>query len=103
MQPIKKNRNQTIEVEVVYATPTEQELFTLMVERDATILSAIKQSNILERYPEIDLAVNRVGIFSQPKTLSDKLHEFDRIEIYRPLIADPKEARKRRAQKQIKK
>ncbi|WP_018624239.1 RnfH family protein [Kangiella aquimarina] len=88
-----------IQVEVCYALPEKQTLLSLEVEPSLTIESIIKQSGILELYPEIDLAENRVGIFSKLAKLSDTLHDGDRIEIYRPLIADPKEVRKQRAQK----
>jgi hypothetical protein len=84
-------------VEVVYATTDEQVLEQLVVPPDATIESVIRQSGLLERFPEIDLAVNKVGIFGKAAALKAGLHDGDRIEIYRPLIADPKEARKKRA------
>ena len=86
-----------ISVEVVYATPTEQVLEHLQVEHDATVESVIQRSGVLERHPEIDLSVNKVGIFGKAAPLTGGLHDGDRIEIYRPLIADPKEARKKRA------
>jgi putative ubiquitin-RnfH superfamily antitoxin RatB of RatAB toxin-antitoxin module len=87
----------TITVEVVYARPGEQVLEQLAVAADSTVDTVIRQSGILERFPEIDLAVNKIGIFGKATTLSAGLNEGDRIEIYRPLIADPKEARKKRA------
>jgi len=86
-----------IMVEIVYAKAGEQVLEQLRVPRDATVESVIRQSGLLQRFPEIDLASNKVGIFGKATTLSATLNEGDRIEIYRPLIADPKEARKRRA------
>ena len=88
-----------ISVEVCYALPDKQTLLTLDVEPYDNIESIIKQSGILELYPEIDLAKNKVGVFSKLAKLTDTLHQGDRIEIYRPLIADPKEVRKQRAQK----
>lgn len=84
-------------VEVVYATPSEQVLEQLVVPADATVESVIKRSGLLERFPEIDLGVNKVGIFGKAAALSASLNDGDRIEIYRPLIADPKETRKKRA------
>lgn len=88
-----------IKVEVCYALPEKQTLLSLEVNSGDTIESIIQQSGILELYPEIDLAENKVGIFSKLAKLTDTLHAGDRIEIYRPLIADPKEVRKQRAQK----
>ena len=86
-----------IRIEVVYATPGEQVLEQLQATADATVESAILQSGLLERFPEIDLKTNKVGIFGKVAALSAKLNDGDRIEIYRPLIADPKEVRKARA------
>jgi putative ubiquitin-RnfH superfamily antitoxin RatB of RatAB toxin-antitoxin module len=88
---------QHLSVEVVYATPDEQVLEQLVVPADATIESVIHRSGLLQRFPEIDLAVNKVGVFGKAAALSAGLNDGDRIEIYRPLIADPKEARKKRA------
>ncbi|MDJ0740529.1 MAG: RnfH family protein [Gammaproteobacteria bacterium] len=86
-----------ITVEVVFAKPGEQVLEQLRVPADATVEAAIRRSGILERFPEIDLGANKVGIFGKATKLGEGLHDGDRIEIYRPLIADPKEARKKRA------
>ena len=86
-----------ITVEVVFATPAEQVLEQLRVPVDATVEAAIRLSGILVRFPEIDLATNKVGVFGKAAALSASLNDGDRIEIYRPLIADPKEARKKRA------
>ena len=86
-----------ITVEVVFARPDEQALEALRVPADATVEAVIRQSGYLERFPEIDLASNKVGIFGKATTLSAVPNDGDRIEIYRPLIADPKEARKKRA------
>ena len=86
-----------IVVEVVFGRPDEQVLEQLTVPADATVETVIRQSGLLERFPEIDLATNRVGIFGKVTTLAASLSDGDRIEIYRPLIADPKEARKKRA------
>jgi putative ubiquitin-RnfH superfamily antitoxin RatB of RatAB toxin-antitoxin module len=84
-------------VEVVYARPGEQALERLNVDAGDTVESVIRQSGLLQRFPEIDLQTNKVGIFGKAAALSAALHDGDRIEIYRPLIADPKEARKKRA------
>jgi hypothetical protein len=87
-----------MKVEVVYALPDKQSLLSLEVPAGTTVEQAIRQSGILSMYPDIDLANNKVGIFSKPTTLDTELREFDRVEIYRPLIADPKEIRRRKAQ-----
>jgi uncharacterized protein len=84
-------------IEVAYATPEKQRIIELEVTADCTIEAAIKQSGMLELFPEIDLTKQQVGVFSQPRKLSDKIKAGDRIEIYRPLIVDPKEARRARA------
>ena len=86
-------------IEVIYALPEEQELITLDVDQGTTVEQAIKQSGILERYTDIDLAVNKVGIFGKIAKTDQELRDKDRIEIYRPLIADPKESRRKRAEK----
>lgn len=86
-----------ITIEVAYALPNEQTLLAFEVEQDTTIKEAIMHSGILEKYPVIDVENVKVGIFGKLKKMSDKVREKDRIEIYRPLIADPKEVRKKRA------
>lgn len=91
--------NDLISVEVAYALPDEQEIIQLKVKSEATIKAIILQSGILERFPEIDLDTSKVGIFSKLAKYTDTLHDGDRIEIYRSLIADPKEVRKQRALK----
>lgn len=83
-------------VEVVYASPRAQRLVALQVEAGCTAEAAIRRSGLLEEFPEIDLAVNKVGIFSRACKLDAVLRAGDRVEIYRPLIADPKEVRRRR-------
>ncbi|WP_245825354.1 RnfH family protein [Pseudocolwellia agarivorans] len=88
-----------ITIEVVYGTPTSQKIVETIVDAETTIEEAIKASGIMAIYPEIDLAVNNVGIWNRAAKLTDTLVDLDRIEIYRPLIADPKEVRKRRAEK----
>lgn len=87
-----------IQVEVVYALPHEQRVLKLVVEQSATVEEIIRTSGILQMYPEIDLAVNKVGIFSRNVKLDAKVRDKDRIEIYRPLLADPKEIRRKRAE-----
>ena len=84
-------------IEVVYATPERQMLYALEVEAGATVRDAIERSGVLAAFPEIDLARNRVGIFGRLAALSTPLCDEDRVEILRPLQADPKEARRKRA------
>ena len=88
-----------IAVQVCYARPERQLLLSLEVAAGSTLQQAIAASGILQQAPEIDLASARVGIYGKLKTLESIVREHDRIEIYRPLIADPKEARRRRAGK----
>ena len=84
-------------VEVAYAKLHEQALLELTVAAGTTAQQAIQRSGILERFPEIDLEQNKIGIFGKAVSLQTPLQEGDRVEIYRPLIADPKEQRKKRA------
>ena len=67
------------------------------------VQTAIVQSGILQQFNDIDLRTNKIGIFSRPVKLNDQLKEGDRIEIHRPLLADPKEIRRKRAEEQAKK
>lgn len=87
-----------IHVEVVYALPNEQRVFTLVVNKHMTVEEIIQQSGVLALYPEIDLKVNKVGVFSRNVKLDASVRDKDRIEIYRPLLADPKEIRRKRAE-----
>ncbi len=84
-------------VEVAYATTLRQEMVEILAHPGTTVEQAIRESGILERFPEIDLSQHRVGIFGEIARLNDPIHDGDRIEIYRPLLADPKEVRRRRA------
>jgi putative ubiquitin-RnfH superfamily antitoxin RatB of RatAB toxin-antitoxin module len=87
----------TITVEVAYAFPDRQELLTLRVPADTTLLEALRLSRIQARYPALDLLQISVGIFGRISDLRSSLRNGDRIEIYRPLIAEPKQIRRRRA------
>lgn len=91
------NAKQTWRVEVAYATPTRQEIIEVSAPPGATVGQVIRASGLLARFPEIDLAGQRVGIFGEFARLRDAVHDGDRVEIYRPLMADPKETRRRRA------
>ena len=86
-------------VEVVYALADKQSLISIEVEKGTTLKEAVEASGILDTFDEIDLSKDRVGIFSKFATLETVLREKDRVEIYRPLIADPKKVRKERAAK----
>ncbi len=88
----------TVNVEVVYAKPDRQELVHLKLNAGATVAKAIECSGLLQKCPEIDLARNKVGVFGKLVKSDSVLRDRDRVEIYRPLIADPKEVRKKRAE-----
>lgn len=90
-------------IEVAYALPEEQVILSLEVASDCTVEEAIKRSGILEAYPQIDLTSDKVGIFGKMCKLNATLRHKDRIEIYRKLIADPKESRRQQAEMQKKK
>jgi putative ubiquitin-RnfH superfamily antitoxin RatB of RatAB toxin-antitoxin module len=88
-----------IGVEVVYALKDRQEVVSLRLPEGATVRSAIEASGLLARFPEIDLdkGGNKVGVFAKLTPMDTALRDRDRVEIYRPLIADPKEVRRKRA------
>lgn len=94
-----KGQHETIQIEVVYGLAHKQKLLSLPVISGTTVEQAIIESGIMTLFPEINLGENKVGIWNKAVKLSTVLESFDRIEIYRPLIADPKEVRKRRAEK----
>lgn len=89
--------SELIPVEVAYALPDRQALLPIRVAEGSTAAEAVGQSGILEMFPEIDLAVNRLGIFGRLCPAERVLEAGDRVEIYRPLVADPKEVRRRLA------
>jgi len=86
----------TLHIEVVYASPRAERIYPLAIEPGATLADAIRASGVLADCAEIDLSVNRVGIWGRLRALGDRLHDGDRVEIYRGLRADPKDARRRR-------
>ncbi len=86
-----------IHVEVAYALPHKQVIIPLQVEPGTTLEQAVALSGIVKQFPEIDLSINKVGIFSKLSKRDAVLREHDRVEIYRKLIADPKKVRKERA------
>ena len=86
-----------IRVEVAYARPDAQLIIPVEATEGATLEQVIIQSRIQERFPEIDLNSAKVGIFGKIGKLSATVRNGDRVEIYRPLLADPKQVRKQRA------
>lgn len=92
----------TIKVEVVLAMPERQELVSLEVAIGSTLGDAINQSGLLEMFEGFELDPAKVGIFGQKTGLDQVLCDGDRVEIYRPLIADPKEVRRQRALQEAK-
>ncbi|MFA6972731.1 MAG: RnfH family protein [Gallionella sp.] len=87
-----------INIEVVYARPDEQTLLRKEVPAGTTVMAGIQASGLLEKFPELDLTALKLGIFGKLTKADAVLRDKDRIEIYRPLIADPKEVRRRRAE-----
>jgi uncharacterized protein len=88
-----------LSIEVCYALPDGQTLIPVELPEGATVQQALDASGILQRYPQIDLARQKVGVFGKLKPLDTVLADHDRVEIYRPLIVDPKAARQRRVEK----
>jgi putative ubiquitin-RnfH superfamily antitoxin RatB of RatAB toxin-antitoxin module len=90
-------KSERMVVEVAYATPARQVVIAVQVDLSVTVAAAIYQSGILQEFPEVDLAVNAVGVFGNRARLGDQLRPGDRVEIYRALQIAPNEGRKRRA------
>jgi hypothetical protein len=88
--------NKTIRIEVIYPLPHEQLLMDVLVPEGASLRDGIFASGVLQRYPELSLDTLETGIFGKLVKLDEPLRDHDRIEIYRPLIADPKAVRKQR-------
>ena len=86
-----------INVQVVYALPQRQELVSIRLPEGATVLQAVEASGLIRKYRELDPASGRFSIFSKISKPDAVLRDKDRVEIYRPLIADPKEVRRQRA------
>lgn len=95
--------NNAISIELVYATPEQQTLHEVSLAINATVHDALKAANIFTLYPELDAQNIQLGIFSQRVSLDHILEPGDRIEIYRPLIIDPKKARIQKVERQRKK
>ena len=87
----------SVQVEVVYALPDHQISVALEVDQDATVRDCVIASGILRVHPEIDLDTAGVGVWSQRVAMDCVVRNGDRVEIYRPLIADPKVIRRQRA------
>jgi putative ubiquitin-RnfH superfamily antitoxin RatB of RatAB toxin-antitoxin module len=92
-----------IQVEVAYALPEKQYLRQVSLPEGSTVEQAIIASGLLTLRTDIDLKKNKTGIYSRSVKLTDEVHEGDRVEIYRPLIADPKELRRQRAERSAQK
>ncbi|OGS93558.1 MAG: RnfH family protein [Gallionellales bacterium GWA2_59_43] len=90
--------NETIDIEIVYALPHEQTLLKKNVPAGTTVADALQASGIQQKHPELNLATSKLGIFGKLVKADVVLRDKDRIEIYRPLIADPKEVRRKRAE-----
>ena len=88
-----------LQVYVVYATAQQEFIQPMRVAPGTTIGQAIEGSGVLARFPDINLVTQPVGIYGKKKTLDTALRERDRVEIYRPLVADPKDSRRKRAAK----
>jgi len=90
--------SEEILVEVAYALPDQQVILPVKLSAGTNAEAAIQQSGILAKFPEINLSENKIGIFGKLTQLDTPLRDKDRVEIYRPLIADPKEVRRQRAE-----
>jgi putative ubiquitin-RnfH superfamily antitoxin RatB of RatAB toxin-antitoxin module len=88
-----------LSIEVCYALANEQTLIAVELPEGATLQQALDASGILQRYPQIDLGTQKVGVFGKLKPLDAVLADHDRVEIYRPLLVDPKLSRQRRVEK----
>jgi len=90
--------SEQINIQVCYALPQQQHIIRLKLAEGAVLKDALEQSGLLEKYPEINPEQGKFGIFGKLSKLDAVLHEGDRVEIYRPLIADPKESRRKRSE-----
>lgn len=89
--------SEQFEVEVAYAKADEQAILKVLAEQGTTIRQAVERSHITDHFPEIDIESAKFGIFGKAAKVDAELNPGDRVEIYRPLIADPKLVRKKRA------
>ena len=87
-----------MKIEVIYALPERQELVTIDLPEGSTVMQAVEASGLLQKYPDIEPGGrNKLGVFAKLVKADAALRERDRVEIYRPLIADPKEVRRQKA------
>ena len=91
------NVTDSINVEVAYAEPDKQLILPVNIDLGTTVGGAIVQSGMMMQFPDLDIENSKVGIFGKITKMTTVLQEGDRVEIYRPLIADPKEVRRKRA------
>jgi len=91
--------SETIRVEVAVAWPELQVLIPMDLPSGATVAEAIERSGVRERFPELEIRDDRVGVFAEKRGLADSLRDGDRVEIYRPLKIDPRTARRLKASK----
>ena len=87
----------TINVEVAYAEPDKQLILPVNIDEGTTVGGAIVQSGIMMKFPDLDIENSKVGIFGKVTKMTTVMQDGDRVEIYRALIADPKEVRRKRA------
>lgn len=92
------SQSQTIQIEVAYALPEKQWLLSLTVPKGTTAIQAVELSGIRTQIPDLVIDPNELGVFSEKITSDTELNDGDRVEIYRPLIMDPMESRRLRAQ-----
>ncbi|MCL1077082.1 RnfH family protein [Parashewanella spongiae] len=92
---------QSYDVDVVYALPKQQKIISVTITSGTTAIEALKQSKMQQFFPEIDLEKVKLGVFNNLIKHDTELQAGDRLEVYRPLIADPKDVRRRRAEKAI--
>ncbi|WP_394129017.1 RnfH family protein [Shewanella maritima] len=93
------SNEQTFPVDVIYALPEQQKVITVNVSQGTTFIEAVEQSGIQAFFPDIDLASIKLGVFSRQVKHNEVLLPGQRVELYRPLIADPKDVRRKRAEK----
>jgi putative ubiquitin-RnfH superfamily antitoxin RatB of RatAB toxin-antitoxin module len=86
-----------VKIEVVFALPSRQELVELSLDENATVEEAIRESGIAESFPDEDLSTCQAGVWGKPVGREHVLEEGNRVELYRPLVIDPREARRQRA------
>jgi hypothetical protein len=88
---------ESLRVEVVYALPGGEDAVSLELRPGATAADAVRASGLLQRHPEIELGRHRIGIYGRVVEGGSPLADGDRVEVYRPLLVEPKDARRRRA------